>query len=434
MRNERRRPDRGERSEAPARRTRRPLGGVFGAIGRAAAFLLLVPLQLLLMLARPVQLARRLSEAPGRMQARTRRLRMEARDPETTAGRIRVSAEMTGHFFREELADMEDGFPKAEDVLADLRSLIRRAALRAGRTLGLVDERGDSDEVFERLFRASALGLIVAGVGVGLFASTFLAIDEFRQHERLSLADIQVVGHHRLAGDVVQAAGTARLGDNLMDLDLDAIAARVEELPWVERALPERDLRSQTLVLRVVERRPALILADGGLQLIDDRGVAFKPLERGDATDLPILAIEGSSSPEAVAEATRGALQILQAASAGTALRDRDISELRWEASRGYTLVTRAGLPIRVGREDFAARLGRLERAASSGGLLLDHLAELDLALRDRIVAVPRTQPKARKQLAKRIAEQPVKADARTLMLHLQRVQTDDADLFGGAQ
>ena len=433
MRDERRRPDRGARSASPPPRARRPLGGVFGAIGRVFALLLLLPLLLLLLLAHPVEFARRLSEAPGRMQARTRRLRMEARDPETTAGRIRVSAEMTGHFFREELADMEDGFPKAEHVLADLRVLVRRVLLRVGRTLGLVDERGDPDEVSDRLFRAVALGLIVAGVGVGLFASTFLAIDEFRQHERLTLADIRVVGQHRLDAEVVQAAGLARLGDSLMDLDLDAIAARIEQLPWVERAIPERDLRGQTLVLRVVERRPALVLADGGLQLVDDRGVAFKPLERGDATDLPILAVEGTSQPEAVAEATRGALQILQVASTGTALRDRDISELRWDARRGYTLVTRAGLPIRVGRADFSARLGRLERAAASGGLLLDHLQELDLALGDRIVAVPRTQPKARKQLAERIAEQPVKADARTLMLHLQRVQTDDADLFGGA-
>ena len=51
--------------------------------------------------------------------------------------------------------------------------------------------------------------------------------------------------------------------------------------------------------------------------------------------------------------------------------------------------MTRSGLPIHIGSEDFAARLGRLERAVASGDLPLEAVASVDVSLRDRLVVVP---------------------------------------------
>ena len=61
--------------------------------------------------------------------------------------------------------------------------------------------------------------------------------------------------------------------------------------------------------------------------------------------------------------------------------------------------MTRNGLPIHIGSEDFAARLGRLERAVASGDLPLEAVASVDVSLRDRLVVVPRSSKKARKRM-----------------------------------
>jgi hypothetical protein len=129
-----------------------------------------------------------------------------------------------------------------------------------------------------------------------------------------------------------------------------------------------------------------------------------------------------------VADAATGAVDVLHALSAGRAIASGDLSELHYEADDGFTLITRDGLPVRLGRRDFSDRLGRLERAVQSGDLPLDALASVDIGLRDRLVAVPLTTSKARRTLRKKVDEQPVDHADRQRMLHLQRIQRMLAD------
>lgn len=429
---ERRRPQRGRGSAPAPRPTPRRGGGIERLEGalRLMAVTLLLPVQLLVVLLRPSELIRRLRGAPARMRARTRRLRMQSRDPDTTAGRLRETARLSAHFVREEMADMQDGFPRLRDVVAGSLALVERGALAGGRAVGLIDRRGDPDDARDRLFRGVALGLVAAAGLLGLFLSSYEAVETLKQHERLALDAVHVSGLHRVAeADVLDRLALPG-GANLLELSLPDLATAVEQLPWVESARVVRDLRSQALTVQVAERRAALILGSGGLHLVDERGVVFKPLERGDPSDLPLL----SAEPEDVAVAAQAALEVLHALQNGDAVRPETLSELRWRDVEGLTLVTRAGLPIRLGRQDFAARLSRLERAVAAGGLPLDALSEVDAALRDRVVAVPLARPKARQQVAARIQAQPVKPGSRALMLHLNRVARDnDEDLFSGS-
>jgi cell division protein FtsQ len=430
---ERRRPHRGRGTATPplprgvSRRGRAAEGVELAA--RGFAFLALLPVQLLILLLQPMRTLRRLRTAPERMQARTRRLRMQSRDPDTTAGRVREKARLSAHFLREEVADMQDGFPRLRDVVADSLGLLERGTLRVGTAVGLLDARGDADEARDRLFRGFALGLVASAALMGLFVSIYEAVDTLKQHERLALHEVQISGLHRLAdADVLARLGLAP-GANLLELPIGELQQAVEDLPWVATAHLVRDLRTQILTVQVAERRPALVLGSGGLHLVDTAGVVFKALEKGDPADLPLL----TADPDQVAVASAAALDALDALKNGHAVRPEDVSELRWHAEDGLTLVTRAGLPVRLGRQGYAERLSRLERAVAAGGLPLDALAEIDAALRDRVVAVPLRQPKARKQVAERIQAQPIPQGSRALMLHLQRVARDtDADLFGG--
>ena len=83
-------------------------------------------------------------------------------------------------------------------------------------------------------------------------------------------------------------------------------------------------------------------------------------------------------------------------------------------------VLTRSGMPVRRGREDFAVRLGRLERAARSGALPLHALASVDLGLRDRLVAVPRSARSARRAVRKKVSTQPMAPAQRAQVLELQ--------------
>lgn len=432
---DRRRPGRGaaapqERSR-PRTRARRSVSLIERLEGllRGVIVALLLPLQLLSLLLRPSELMRRIRSAPDRIESHTRRLKLQSRDPETAAGRVRETARLSAHFLREEVADMQDGFPRLRDVVASALRLAERFLLRVASAVGLIDERGDADDARDRLFRGFALGLVAATGLLGLFMASYEAVETLKEHDRLALESVHVSGLHRVAEAEVLQQLDLPSGVNLLELPLPELEAAITDLPWVESARIERNLRDQTLHARIAERRAALVLGSGGLHLVDESGVVFKPLEVGDPSDLPVL----TAPEEQVEVASRAALDALHALRSGTALKAADVSELQWRSPEGLTLVTRAGLPIRLGTQDYPDRLARLDRAVASGGLPLDALAEVDVALRDRIVAVPRVQPKARKQVAERIAKQPVKSTTRSLMLHLQRIgEGAEEDLFGG--
>lgn len=399
------------------------IGSTFGRMVGALAAILLFPIQFVVVILQPRELIRRLQEAPSRMRSGTRRLRMASRNPDSPTGRVWDTVRLGSYFVREEFADMQDGFPRPRDVVRSAVSNVAEVLDVVGRKVGVLPE-DSHDDVYDRLAQAAGLGLVGAAIAVGLFISSFEGIEAIKTHDRLTVAEIGVLGLDRTSEDDFLQALSVRPGDHLLELEMATIAARGADLPWVDGVTLRRDLRGQRLEIRVVEHRPALLLLTGaGLQLVDAAGVPFKAVAAGDPLDLPILSIQGELDAAGLEAATAGALDVLHALSAGRAISAAEVSELRYEAEDGFTLVTRAGLPVRLGRRNFSDRLGRLERAVQSGDLPLDALASVDVGLRDRLVAVPLTTRKARRTLRKKVEEQRVDHADRQRMLHLQRIQ-----------
>lgn len=103
----------------------------------------------------------------------------------------------------------------------------------------------------------------------------------------LEVRAVRVVGgRHTTSQEVARAAGLD-LGDNLLLVSTSAIAERAATLPWVRDARVDRKLPG-TVVVRVKERRPALVLATPrGSFTIDARG---RVLARGRRlSGLPVL-------------------------------------------------------------------------------------------------------------------------------------------------
>ena len=404
------------------------VGEMLFEVGRGLLHLLSFPFQVLYLLVRPRDLLVRLSEAPTRVRSTARRLRLQSRDPETATGRLWESARLSAHFVREEIADMQDGFPSIEQVA--------RGGLDAvsvsGRRLGQGVSRGlasGGEDFRQRLHHSAALGLVAGVVVVGLFVAGYQGLESLKQSDRLVIQDINIQGLDRADGDHLLRELQLATGDNLLEVESELLVSRAAALPWVDTLTVRRDLRGQRLELAVVEHQPVMLLASAPMKLLNESGVAFKDLEPGDPVDLPFLSFADDeidlSDPAQLKEASRGAVQILHALSSGTALRDVDVSEIRYEGEAGYVVITRTGLPVRVGREDFAVRLGRLERAARSGGLPLHALASVDLGLRDRLVAVPQAAPSARRAVRKRVVSQPLAPSQRERVIQMEKARRE---------
>ncbi len=430
---DRRRPGRGARTRSHQdttvdvsgrrrRRSRARLRDSIGGAGRVLLMLLLLPVQLLLLLLRPLELIRRLRETPGRVRSASRRLRMASRDPRSRPGRAWQTARLSAHFVREELADMQDGFPRPTELALAVLEVLRELAARAGRAIGVLP-RDRRDDVSDRLLHALSLGVISAAVLVGLFVASYQGIEAAKTSDRLAIKQVRVLGLERTPEEAVLARLPVAAGDNLLDLDLATLGRGARDLPWIDDVTVTRNLRDGLLTVRVVEHRPVFLMAGADLRLVDDQGRPFKPLDGEGPADLPVLALAPDLGPDEQAHAATGALEILRALAAGRALTATDVSEVRYDPDDGFALVTRGGLPVRLGRRDFADRLGRLERAVHTGSLPLDALASVDVGLRDRLVAVPLTTRKAERQIRKRVEEQPIDQDRRRRMLHLERIR-----------
>jgi len=434
---ERRRPERGVRSgsssqdatvDVVARRRQRLAVRVLTGLeagGRYLLIALLLPLSLLPALLRPRDFVRRLQEAPSRLRSSARRIRISSKDPRTRAGRFAEASKLSLHFVREELTDMQDGFPTAGEVAGVVSTQLRWAVERGAAMLGFLPGDRRSEAATDRLLHAASLGLIAGVVVVGIFVSSFEGMEALKSSERMTLQHVQVLGLGQLDESEFLANLQAKAGDNLLELDLGELEATAVEHPWVERVEVTRDLRGQTLTFRAIERRPALLLAGVSLKLVDDRGRVFKSHEPADPVDFPVLSIEGEVDRATRQQALQGSIDILHALAAGRVVTAPQLSEIRFSEAEGFTLVTRTGLPIQVGRQDFSARLGRLERAVGTGELPLDAVASVDVSLRDRLVVVPRSTKKARRVLQQKVKSQPVAKERRSRMLHLRRVIGD---------
>ncbi|MFI5298435.1 MAG: cell division protein FtsQ/DivIB [Polyangiales bacterium] len=138
-----------------------------------------------------------------------------------------------------------------------------------------------------------AVGVVAVGVVAAIGARRYVT-----SSPRFALRDLRVTGANHRTAEVLAAAAGVRVGDNVVELDLESIRARIEADPWVERATVMRRLPA-SLSIDVVEREAAAVVAmPGGAMLATPTGALFKRVEEGDPVDLPV--ITGIGADEAV--------------------------------------------------------------------------------------------------------------------------------------
>ena len=124
----------------------------------------------------------------------------------------------------------------------------------------------------------------------------FWGILEWRQSQayaaQFELVAIEVNGLRLLTGDDVLAASGLEIGNNVLEVDLRAVADRLEAEPWVRRAVVVRKPPDRLIVELVERQRFAWVVLDQTYG-IDDEGVLLPANRLANETlievDLPVI-------------------------------------------------------------------------------------------------------------------------------------------------
>ena len=182
-------------------------------------------------------------------------------------------------------------------------------------------------------------GIVAANVAIGavLVAAGASVVKYFATTDELAVREIVVLGTAATTPASVRAALHGYFGRNLLELELEEVAAAATTDRWVKQASVKRILPG-TLRVTVAERTPgALALLGGSVFVVDDGGVVMGPAGPELPYDLPLLvgldAYRGNDREAALARGIELLLRLHAAFPTWT----RGISEV--DLSRGDRVV-----------------------------------------------------------------------------------------------
>jgi len=236
--------------------------------------------------------------------------------------------------------------------------------------------------------------LVVAGKAAAVIVVVCLSLLAGRQvvrhvvaSPRFAVREIRVGTATHLSADEIQALAGVEVGDRLLTIDPDRVAARLATHPWIASARVRRELPS-VLAIDVTERRAVACALMGALYLLDEGGRPFKRATFEEADGLPVITgvtREQYAGVRSASEAVfREALALL------AAYGDRPkVSEIHVDPHAGFSLVLLDGAgEIRLGRGGTDEKLMRLDQilaAVAPRGPAALATVYLDGPLADRV-------------------------------------------------
>ncbi len=304
----------------------------------------------------------------------------------------RQVATQTRTQIRTQAEDMRDGFPDLQEgAEAAQRAWLRFLgyAVYQRRELqrqGFLDRPG-----WRQALNATTVGLVIGGTLLTVTAAALFGPQLLRESDALCLHEISVRGNDMVPVGVILETADVDIGDNLTTLDLAAIADELSALPWIESATLRRSYPDR-LTVQVVERQPALMLADEQLWFVDHLGEVFKPVDPTEWTDLPVITgidvDQRAVDPDGSRERLRRALAVIAAIGESQSLEADDIGEVAVERGGLYRVrLVEQQVDLRLAEDNYETGLQRLDSLLTRELIALDQVESLDLALRNQVVA-----------------------------------------------
>lgn len=213
-----------------------------------------------------------------------------------------------------------------------------------------------------------------------------------------TIKEIIVRGCKELTEKEILSLAAVKPDQNLLAINLEKVARRIEVNPWIKEVFVGRELPSR-LIIEVRERQPlALIKRENGFSLLDTDGITFKKFEKNDELNIPVLNVrhgEGNDS-----ELFAKSLELLRHLSNSQDFPTiKNISEIHGHDVLGLSLFTDSGLCIRLGFDSYENKLKRLHpvmadlerRNLKMGFLLIDLNDPAKVTVQKREVLTPKT-------------------------------------------
>jgi len=232
-----------------------------------------------------------------------------------------------------------------------MKSLRARIEVRKNRL------RRRSQKILYEIYKVTLLMACVIIVSALLiFTYNFIVVSPYFQ-----LRETVVKGAERIPREEILSLAEIKPAQNILTVNLKAMARRIQNNVWVKDVSIKRDLPSK-LIIEVRERQPiALIKKDEAFYYIERDGVIFTKLGKDQRTDLPILTgfcRKGEDNRDRI----RKSIDLLEYLSGYDDISGlKNVSEIYDDRVFGLSLFTENGMCLLLGFDDYERKLQRLK-------------------------------------------------------------------------
>ncbi len=230
------------------------------------------------------------------------------------------------------------------------------------------------------------IGIMVWGWRAGTLEQTTAGIRKafiaLSVQNGFTVLDAVTVGRTATEPETILKTLGIKRGDPILEVDLAAAKARLEQLPWVASVSIERHL-PDTLYVRLSEREPMAIWQhDRAFTVIDREG---RPL--ADATE---LAKAGNTDvdrlPQVIGANAPGQVQALLAALNRVPAIHKRLKAATWISERRWDLMIDNGIVVKLPETGLSTALRQLNDMDATGKVLDRDVVIIDLRQADRMV------------------------------------------------
>jgi len=240
------------------------------------------------------------------------------------------------------------------------------------------------------LLRWTGIAAANAAIGAVLVLSGASVARHFETSDEIAVREIIVEGTASTTPEAVRAVLQSYLGRNLVELELDEVAAAAAREPWVKQAAVKRILPG-TLRVVVTERTPgALALLGGSVYVVDDGGFVMGPAGPELPFDLPLLVgLDAHRGKDREAALTRG-IDLLMRLHAAFPAWTRGISEVDLSRrDRVVVTLTKGGPQILLDPDRIDRNLGAYLALQPTIARRVGDINRVDLRWSQRISLLP---------------------------------------------
>lgn len=214
---------------------------------------------------------------------------------------------------------------------------------------------------FKKTARVMLVVLAAVAVGAGGGYGARSIYDGLLSSDLFAIKSIEVSGGKRLSREKILSLAGIREGQNIFRVDAEQAVNQIASHPWVKGVTVRRQFPDR-VIIRVVEREAQSLVRKSGLWLMDETGVAFKPVQTGDPIDMPVITGPGEIEGEREKEMMQRALAHIERAENSDLLPAAQISEIIISPLGRITLFTTGALErVDFGKKDIDSQWAMLE-------------------------------------------------------------------------